>query len=582
MTTATTKPKRRTAKRNASPKVPAKWVRTEADRRAVKEGCTFDEEAVEHVRKFFATYLRHGKGRWAGKPFELLPWQIDNVIGPIFGWMRADGTRRIRKAYIEIAKKNGKSTLGSGVGIYMLIGDGEEGAEVYSAATKREQAAIVHREAIRMVKASTPLATRLRINESTHVICDDKTTSRYATLSADAAGSEGLNIHCLVKDETHVWSNRAFFESLEYGSAARDQPLDITFTTAGVYNTESIGWQEHDYAVRFLAGDYPSNTQYHAYVCAADPLDDILDPKAHKKANPSYGVTIDPDEIMRAAKAAKERPSKLNAYLRYRLNIWTAQMDAWIPMDKWKLCGGEFEESELHGRTCFGGLDLASRRDLASFALFFPPADGEDEWHLLVRNFAPKEKAVDRSRVDGAPYLQWAREGWLTLTPGESTDYEVIRQQIIKDSTTFNLQGVGADKWNLEFLRQKLEADGLDIVEYGQGLRDFSAPSKEFESLVVDGTLRHGDNPIVNWAAGHVTVYEDGNGNIRPDKKRSIEKIDPIVASIMALGMAMVGAEELIYDTSPVEVVGGAAGAGYDPALDDYDDDDDQPGVEVF
>lgn len=590
--TTKTAPTRRTTKakpkpapkprRNAKPKIDPKWIRTVADRQAIKEGCTFEEGAVEHVVDFFRHYLRHGKGKWASTPFELLPWEVDHVIGPVFGWMRPDGTRRIRKAYIEIAKKNGKSALGSGIGIYMAIGDGEEGAEVYSAGTKREQAAIVHREAIRMVKASTPLTTRLRVNESTHVIFDDRTSSRYATLSADAAGSEGLNIHAIVKDELHVWTNRPFFDSLEYGSAARSQPLDFTITTAGVYNPESIGYQEHDYAVRFLAGDYPHNTEYHAYICAADPLDDILDPEVHKKANPSYGVTIDPAEIMKAARDAKDRPSKLNAFLRYRLNVWTAQLDAWLPMDKWQLCGGEIDEAELRGRTCFGGLDLASRRDLASFALVFPPTGDGEPWDLLVRNFAPKEKAVDRERVDGVPYLQWGREGWLTLTPGESTDYEVIQRQIIKDSKTFNLQGIGADKWNLEFLRQKLEADGLDIVEYGQGLRDFSAPSKEFEALIVDQNLRHGDNPILNWAAGHVTIYEDGNGNIRPDKKKSTEKIDPIVASIMALGMAMVGEEATIYDSSPVEVVGGAEAAGSPPAFDDYDDDDDDYGHQVF
>lgn len=541
--TTKTATRRKAKRRVVRQRVPSKWIKTEADELAVAAGCRFDESLAEDVRDFFRKYLRHGKGKWAGQPFELLDWQYDNIIGPIFGWIKPNGFRRIRKVYVEVAKKNGKSAIGSGIGIYMFIGDGEEGAEVYSAATKQTQASIVHDEAMRMVRASTPLSTRLRINETTHCIHDAATSSIYKALSADAAGSEGLNAHAIIKDELHVWTKRPFFDSLEYAGAARDQSLDFEITTAGIFNPESIGWQEHEYARRFLAGDFPANQSYHAFICAAEPTDDILDPETHKKANPSYGVTIDPDEIMKAARDAKERPSLLNSCLRYRFNIWTAQMESWLPMDKWKACGGAFDESMLRGRTCYAGLDLASIRDLAALALVFPPQDGDEFWRLILRCFAPRVRAVERERDDGVPYVRWGDDGWLTLTPGESTDYETIRQRIISDSELFDMQGIGADPWQMNYLAKQLEGDGFEIVMYGQNLKNFSAPSKKFESLIVDGLLRHGDNPIGNWSASHVATFEDGLGNIRPCKKTSTDRIDPTVATIMAVGMAMVGDE---------------------------------------
>jgi phage terminase large subunit-like protein len=530
------------------------WIRNAHDERALLAGCTFEKWSAEKVRKFFLL-LRHSKGRWAGQSFELMRDQWEDIIAPIFGWLRADGTRRVRKAYIEVAKKNYKSTLGSGIGLYGLVGDSEAGAEVYSAATKQDQASIVHAEAIKMVRVSPLLMKRLRINESTKTITYPDTQSKYAALSADSAGSEGLNIHFLIADELHAWSDRGFLDSLRYGFAARSQPLWFIITTAGVFDVTSIGWQEHEYAQRWL-DDKVEDQEYHAYIRAAGEKDDILDPETHKKANPGYGITIDPAEIAKSAKDATERPSELFAFLRYRLNIWTQAFSAWLPPEKWAACSGAVDEDELAGRVCYGGLDLASKTDITSWVLCFPPVDDGELWRFLIRCWVPREGAELRARKDSVHYLTWAEQGHLTLTDGAETDYKAVRRQIEADRTKFqfNKESIGADPWNLTDIRQDLDPDAEYIFEFPQHFQYMSPPTKKMEALVLGEQIAHGGHPVFQWCMSNIVLLTDTNGNVRPSKKHSKEKIDVGVAALIALGQAMVAKPKSpsVYETRGV------------------------------
>lgn len=548
-------PKVRKAKSNGW----AKWIRNEHDERAVLNGCRFEIERAEHVRDFFRDYLRHSKGRWADQPFEQSRWEWEDVTAPVFGWVRPDGTRRIRVAYVEVPKKTGKSTYGSGIGLYMEIGDNEPGAEVYSAATKQEQASIIHGEAINMVDASPELLQHVQLNRSTKVISYPRQRAKYAALAADGAGSEGLNIHGLIIDEMHVWTDRAFWNSLRYGGIARLQPLTLILTTAGIYDKTSLGWQQHEYARKWLDDDV-EDQEYLAYIrCAGDGLDtsiDVLDPELHRQANPSYGEIVDPAEILKEARRAKEQPTELFTFLRYRLNIWTASVSSYILPEKWDSCSDPVDEDSLAGRTCFGGLDLSTRKDLTAEILIFPPAEEDEKWKILCRFWLPMETARSQAQKEGLKYLTWAKQGYMTLTEGNETSYDEVKTQVQADIERFDVQKVGTDMWQAAYLRQQLDPDNERVVAVGQNMQDMSPPTKQLDTLALDGKLAHGGNPVLRYCIQNVKIMDDTNANIRPTKKHSTGRIDGATALIMALGQAMNATEDgSHYDTHDLVVL---------------------------
>jgi phage terminase large subunit-like protein len=521
-------------------------VVSDSDEIAAKQGYYFDEKAAQRVFRFFERVLRHSKGVWGGRPFLLEPWQKDELLGPIFGWKRPDHLRRYRRAHVELAKKNGKTTVASGVGLYMLRGDGENGADVFSAATKKEQASLVHNEAITMVKASPLLSRDLTINQTTKVIAWEETYSRYSVLAADAEGAEGLNIHALICDELHVWRGRKFWDSLRYGFAARKQPLHFTITTAGIFDPTSLGYQEHEYAERIATGSV-IDLEFFSYIRAADKLaalgDNYLDPEQHRKANPNYRVTIQPEEIAKAAADAKEKISERGPFLRYRLNLWVDQAESFFDMDRWRTCNDPVDEAKLVGRRCYGGLDLANKEDIAAWVLLFPPSGTDVKWRVLCRFFVPRDNAARREGESSAKYATWGRQGLITLTEGSTIDYETIRKQIIADFKRFDIAQVGADPWNLEYIRQLL-ATALNandkIIPVEQTFRELSNPTKELERLVLAGLLAHGGNEVLTWCAANAVPREDENQNIKISRKRSKEKIDGVAALINALSRATV------------------------------------------
>lgn len=522
----------------------SEWTRGPADEVAVAHGCYFDLDAAERVRKFFAKFLRHSKGEWAGQPFTLLDWQWEKIIAPLFGWKRPDGSRRFRKGYIEIPKKNGKSTISSGIALYMLAADGEAGAEVYCVAADRMQAGIVYTEAANMVDASPALSARIEQVRSIKRLVYPKERAWMQTLSSDVKTKEGLNIHGLIFDELHAQPNRELWDTLTYGGAARRQPLILSITTAG-YDKHSICWEQHEYAANVLAGRIEDDA-FFGFIAAADEDDDWTSPDTWRKANPSLGVTIKEAEMAAACLEAKNSPAKENAFRRYRLDQWTSQETRWLPMDKWDANNSPVDAEALAGRTCTAGLDLAKTGDITALVLAFRDTDGA--FDVLPFFWIPEERAAEREKRDRVPYSQWEKRGFITFTPGDSTDYRYIRQQIVEAFTEYDVTSMGFDPWNAQHLITELvEEDGIDIEKlrtFPQTLKFFNEPSQYLETLVRSNRIRHGGHPVLRSHAENVHV-STLNGNIRPVKPdhKDGKKIDGIVALIMALGRQIVAGD---------------------------------------
>lgn len=496
------------------------------------DGFWFDSEAADHAVWFFSL-LKHSKGEWAGQEFKLADWQEQDIIRVIFGWKRKDGTRRFRTAYTEVPRKNGKTTKAAGVGLYMTAGDQEPGAEVYSAATKKDQAKICHDIAVSMVKSSDQLSEFVGVlRNNIHCL---NLGSKFEALGADADTLDGLNPSCAIIDESHAHKDRRVYDVLVTGMGARRQPLTYIITTAGTYDTESIGWELHDYAEKVLEGTIVDE-HFFAFIAAADPEDDWKDPKTWYKANPNLGISVKEDYIASQCRKAVESIAFQNTFLRYHLNIWTSQVTRWLDMDVWKKCGNPVDENELKGRLCYGGLDLASKIDLTAFALVFPR---EGSYDVLMRFWLPEDDLKKRMARDRASYDRWAKAGFLELTPGNVVDYDFITKQVGRDAKMFSLQEVGFDPWNATQTAINLEEDhGIKMVEMRQGMFTLGGPTKELERLLRGGKIRHGNQPVLTWNASNVAVKVDENENMRPVKDKSTGRIDGIMALVMALGRA--------------------------------------------
>jgi len=529
----------------------SKWVLNASDEHAVASGCRFDEGAAERVAEFFRRYLRHSKGEWAGKPFELLDWQRDGIVYPLFGWRRADGTRRFRRAYIGIAKKNGKSTLCSGIAAYLLVGDGEPGAEVYSAAADRDQAAIVFNETANMVEASPELSALLTVNRSTKRVICWETQSYYKALSAEAPTKEGLNIHGLIFDELHAQKTRTLWDTLTYGGAARRQPLLIAITTAG-YDRDSICFEQYEYAGKVLAGTIEDDS-FFGYIAEAGKDDDWTDEATWRKANPSYAITIKADQFAEDCRQAKESPAKENAFRRYRLNQWTEQETRWLTMEAWDRCNAAVDEEDVRGCECVAGLDLGISRDLTALVLVFV----KGERHLWMPFlWMPEENVGERERKDRVPYRDWVRRGLIETTPGNRTDYDCIRRRLNELGGQYRIREIAFDPYNATQLCNNLMDDGFSMVEFRQGFLSMSPAAKATEELVLAGRIAHGGHPVLRWMASNAVVKTDPAGNIKPCKPdpNSGKRIDALVAGIMAEGRMIENPQtQSIYERQGIE-----------------------------
>jgi phage terminase large subunit-like protein len=421
--------------------------------------------------------------------------------------------------------------LFSGLSLYLLTADGEPGAEVYSAAVDRDQASIVYTEAANMVEASPHLSSRLNVVRSTKRIVFPQQRSFYKALSADVSAQEGLNAHAILIDELHAQKNRQLWDTLRYAGSARRQPLHLSITTAG-YDKHSICWEQHAYASQVLDGtiDDPS---FFGFIAAADDNDDWTTEATWRKANPSFGITMDATQFGEDCREARESPAKENTFRRYRLNQWTEQDVRWLSMEKWDACS-ELSD-ELEGRTCYAGLDLSSTTDLTAFVLVFP---GDDRYDVLSWFWVPEDGARQREKKDRVPYRTWIKQGLIEATPGEVVDYDCIKQTIVALGEKYNIAEIAVDRWNATQITSQLAGEGFEIVAFGQGFASMNSPTKKLEELVLGKKLAHGGNPVLRWMAGNVSIEKDAADNWKPSKKRSPERIDGIVALIMATGRA--------------------------------------------
>jgi phage terminase large subunit-like protein len=519
------------------------------------EGSHYSKKAADYAVSFIEC-LSHTKGTWAGKQFELIDWQ-ERIIRDLFGVIKPNGYRQFNTAYIEIPKKNGKSELAAAVALLLTCGDGEERAEVYGCAADRQQASIVFEVAADMVRMCPALSKRVKILASQKRIIYTPTNSFYQVLSAEAYSKHGFNIHGVVFDELHTQPNRKLFDVMTKGSGdARMQPLYFLITTAGT-DTHSICYEQHQKAKDILEGRKHDPTFY-PVIYGAEDDEDWTDPEVWKKANPSLGETIGMDKVVAACNSAKENPGEENSFRQLRLNQWVKQSVRWMPMQKWDLCNFSVSEKQLEGRVCYGGLDLSSTTDITAFVLVFPPVDEEDKYSILPYFWLPEETLDLRVRRDHVPYDIWQKQGFLMTTEGNVVHYGFIENFIDELGQRFYIKEIAFDRWGAVQMSQNLEGLGFTMVQFGQGYKDMSPPTKELMRLVLNQQIAHGGHPVLRWMMDNIFIKTDPAGNIKPDKEKSTEKIDGAVATIMALDRAIrCGAEtaESIYDERELFVI---------------------------
>ncbi|RPI95379.1 MAG: terminase large subunit [Chloroflexi bacterium] len=528
--------------------VACKWVRLACERHAHdlkhahKRGLYFDAGAAEYVLHFIGM-LRHSKGKWGrgkGEFIRLEPWQ-QFIIWVAFGWKRkADGMRRFRVLYEEVARKNGKSTKAAGLGLLLAFADNEPGAEVYSAATKRDQARIVHKEAIRMVRKNAGLKKYINIVKDNLNL--EQRACKYEPLGADSDSTDGLNVHGVIADELHAWKSREMWDVLETATGSREQPMLIAITTAGM-DRQSICYEKHEYTRKVLEGWKDGSFEddsWFGIIFTLDDGDDWRDEKVWIKANPNLGVSKYLDDMRMKAKRAEKMPTSQNNFKRRELNIWVHGETKWMDMEAWRKCAGEIAALELpehlKGRTGYFALDLSSTSDLTAWVGAFPAEDGF--YDVIARFWLPEDAILPRTQ-EGTHYDVWVREGYIQKTDGNVLDYDYIFDDIEQDADDYSVERSAFDRWGAARVVQVLEKKGLTMVQFGQGYASMNPPMKELERLVLAGKLRHGNNPVLTWMADNVVASMDPAGNIKPDKDKSKEKIDGIVALIMALDLAL-------------------------------------------
>ena len=514
-----------------------RWVRLACERHMAdlkNPALTWREDEADKAIRFIARLTLFE----AQKPFVMEPWQAF-IVGSLFGWFIGP-VRRFTQSYVEVGRGNGKSPLAAAIGLYMLVGLGVNGGQVFSAATTRDQARIVYRDAQNFVSGSDVLTKA--VDSGVTRLLYLKRQAVFRPLSAEASKMDGLRVLGAMVDELHEHPSDQVVTKLRTGMGkyAGISSLLFMITTAG-YDRHSVCWEQHDYGCKLLEG-LAEDERYFAFIASIDEGDDWRDEAVWYKANPNLGISISIDTLRSECEQAKAMPAQQNSFKRLRLNQWTEQATRWLDMAVWDSQPDRTPAEALTGKRAYCGIDLSSTTDITAVVFVF--RDDDDGYDVFPFFFVPEENADKRSQRDRVPYPLWIEQGYIDATEGDVVDYAYIRQ-LVNDAqdrlgVRFDLHEVAIDRWNSTQLQTELMADGFTVVPFGQGFASMTAPTKEVERLLLAGKLRHGGNPVLRWMASNVSVRQDPAGNLKPDKEKSTERIDGIVAMVMGVGRAMV------------------------------------------
>lgn len=474
-----------------------------------------------------------------GHPFVLQDWQ-HQILWDVYGTINDSGYRQYNYSYLEIPKKNGKTTLIAGLGLYHLVMD-PAGGQIYCCAADREQASLVYRAALQMIEQDDDLRDFLKVTDSKKQILNTKTGTFIKVLSAEAYTKHGINPTVVIFDELHAQPNRDLWDVMTFGAgAARKETLWWIITTAGDDpDRHSIGWEQHEYA-RKVRDKEIVDPYWYVKIYGAPEDANIYDERVWYESNPSLGVVIDIEKVRQEAIGARNDPGKEKLFRWLRLNQWVSlKRIGWLPLTLWDQTQGDWSIADLTGKQCYAGLDLSSTTDLTAIALLFPPQPGIDDWRCLFKGFIPLDNMKERVKRDHVPYDEWVKAGFLTATDGNAVDYETVQLQIESFAKQFKVKYLCADKWNSTMLTQNLDKKGIKTIEIPQNIAGLSPGMKEIERLLKSNMLTHEVNPVARWCFGNIVIAMDGNENIKPMKNRSLERIDLIVALINAMAAAM-------------------------------------------
>ncbi len=540
----------------------------------------FDDKKGRRIVNCIQTNFYHVKGDWAARKEKIIlePWE-QFITWTLFGWYKESGYRKFNTAFIEVAKKNGKSTLLACIGEYMFAFDKEPGAEVYSAATTRDQANIIFRDYARAMTLKNP-----ELKEIITVYRDSMTfgdNSVFRPLSSDYDGMDGKNVHCALVDEYHAHKTDYVYNTLTYGMAGRKQPMTLLITTAG-FDPDVPCYDEEEYAKQVLSGAFV-NESYFAIIYTLDEADAWDDKTTWVKSNPNLGVSKDPDAMGRDYQKAKDKPAEQNKFKNKHLNIWTRAESQWIRLEDWQAISHPLDEEELKGQPAYAGIDLSKSVDTTSYALCWQPAaqdqaqeeEGEEEapkrpYRLKLYFFLPEFEIEEREKKEKVPWRQWAEAGYVTLTYGRTVDYDYIQAQIEHDAGIYDLREIGYDPYNSSQFIMNLKKAGFQdkVFEIGQGWKNISPAAKDFEKKILNQQLVVEPSPVMDWMIGNCEVRTDTNDNLRPvkpDSRKTYKHIDGIFSGLMALDRAVRNEKApSVYENRGLIVVGG----------EDFDDED--------
>jgi phage terminase large subunit-like protein len=500
----------------------------------------WDLDAALHVIGFFRDILKLNGGQFEGQPFNPQPWQLF-IIGSLCGWkLYKGGPRRFQISYCEIGKGNGKSPLGAGLGLYMMLADNEARAECYTAATKRDQAMIAFRDSVAMRDQSPYLAERLQksgVGEKCWNLSDHATGSWFRPISSDDDSQSGPRPHFALVDELHEHKSAVVVDMMRAGFKWRRQPMLFEITNSG-FDRHSVCYRHHEYSIKILEGVL-QNDRWFAYVCGLDEGDDWRDEKVWIKSNPNLDVTVSRAYLRDRVREAEAMPAVENTVKRLNFSEWTEQADRAIPMDVWDQGATPIDLESLRNRPCFGGLDLARVSDLSALVLLFPPRSTGEPWKAVSLFWIPLDDVAVRSKRDRVPYDVWVREGFIKTTSGNTTDFTFIESAIVQLASLYNIQAIGFDRTFAGELVQNLQQElGHErLIQVGQGFLSLAAPTAELLRLLKAGELQHGGNPVLRWCASNLALAADPAGNQKPDKVKSRERIDGISALVNALAV---------------------------------------------